>query len=161
MRLLNPKTDDDGEIQKMDTLPGTRLGYLFYGWSQDKLPPQIRGVIVTEGSFNALAIQQALNKMYGGVTRNPWRVIAASGSGATTHQREVLKELKDAGYKVVVSPDTDKAGLHMLQKMKETDSMTHYALTGDQKKDWNDCLKEMGHDEFAKFFISRIKSVKK
>lgn len=161
MRFLNPKTDEDGEIQKMDTLPGTRLGYLFYGWGQEPLPPQIRGVIVTEGAFNTLAIQQSLNKAFGGVMKNPWRVIAASGSGATDHQRDVLKELKENGYKVVVAPDTDKAGLHMLQKMKQTDSMTHYALTGDQSKDWNSVLEELGHDEFAKFFITRIKNVKK
>lgn len=160
MRLLTPIMNEEGEVQKMDTLPGTRLGYLFYNWSQEPLPAQVKGVIVTEGAFNSIAIQQALNLMYGGIIKNPWRVIAASGSGASDHQRETMKELKDAGYKIVVAPDTDEAGLKMLKKFKETDSMTHWAMTGDTEKDWNDVLKEMGHAEFAKYFISRIQSVK-
>ena len=160
MRLLNPKMDEDGEIQKMDTLPGTRLGYLFYGWNQEPLPPHVKGVVVTEGAFNALAIQQALNKLYGGLYKNPYKVIAASGSGASEHQLEVVKELKDKGYATIVAPDSDEAGMKMLKKFSHTDSITHYVLTGHDNIDWNDALKSMGHEEFAKWFIGRVQRVK-
>lgn len=157
MRLLDPIKDEDGEIQKMDTLPGTRLGYLFYGWDQSPLPPRVKNIVITEGAFNAIAIQQSLNEIYGGIIHNPWQVIAASGSGASEHQRDIMKELADAGYKVIVAPDSDEAGLHMLKKYKNHNSITHYALTQFRNKDWNDMMKELGTKEFAKFFLSKVK----
>jgi 5S rRNA maturation endonuclease (ribonuclease M5) len=155
VRFIKERVNEDGDVWKITTLPGTRLGLMFYGWNQSKLMAQIKGIIVCEGAFNALGIQQALNQAYGSVG-NPWRVIAASGSGATESQRQTLKELKDKGYKVVIAPDTDEAGMKMYQKFIESECATHYAFTGDTTSDWNDKLKELGHKEFAKFVIKSI-----
>jgi hypothetical protein len=156
VRFLEERINEDGSTWKITTLPGTRLGLLFYGWNQGKLLAQVKGVIITEGAFNALSIQQALNSVYGGVSRCPWRVIACSGSGVTEHQAEAFKGLKETGLKVVVAPDTDEAGLKMYKKLAEAKAITHYAFTGDTEKDWNDLLKELGHKEFAKFVIKSI-----
>lgn len=156
IRFIETRINDEGDEWKITTLPGTRLGLLFYGWNQSKLLAQIKGVIVCEGAFNALSIQQALNSVYGGVSRCPWRVIACSGSGATEMQRAALKELKESGIKVVIAPDTDEAGMKMYNKYVEAGCATHYAFTGDTTKDWNDMLKELGHKEFAKFVIKSI-----
>ena len=59
IRFLEERINEDGDKWKITTLPGTRLGLLFYGWNQGKLLAQVKGVIVTEGAFNALSIQQA------------------------------------------------------------------------------------------------------
>ena len=134
------------------------MGLLFYGWNQSRFVGDVKGVIVTEGSFNALSINQSLNLVYSGIAHNPWRAIACSGSGTTNHHREVLKELKDQGLKVVVAADTDEAGANMLKKIQEAGACTHYAFTGDAK-DWNDMAKDLGHKEFARFFLSTIKAV--
>lgn len=159
IRFIDKRINEDGDEWKITTLPGTRLGLLFYGWNQAKLLAQIKGIIVCEGAFNALSIQQAFNKRYGGVSRCPWRVIACSGSGATELQRETLKELKDRGIKVVIAPDTDEAGMKMYTKFVESGCATHYAFTGDSEKDWNDKLQELGHDEFASFVLKTIVSI--
>jgi hypothetical protein len=157
-RFIEPRVHPDGEIQKMDTLPGTRLGLLFYGWNQSRFVGDVKGIVVTEGAFNAISINQALNMVYGGIGRNPWRAIACNGAGATKHHQEALKELKEQGMKIVVAPDTDDAGMKMLKKFKDAEACTHYALTG-QTEDWNDMLKILGHEEFAKFLMSSIKSI--
>jgi hypothetical protein len=154
-RFIVPKIHPDGEEQKMDTLPGTRLGLLFYGWNQNRFMGNVKGVVVVEGAFNALSIMQSLNKAYGGITRNPWRVVACSGSGATEHHKEALKELQDEGLKIVIAPDSDPAGSKMLKKFREAGVGTHFAITADSK-DWNDFHKEMGSDEFAKYFLKSI-----
>jgi hypothetical protein len=159
VRFIEPRINEDGDVWKITTLPGTRLGLLFYGWNQAKLMAQVKGIIVCEGAFNALSVQQALNQAYGGVSCSPWRVIACSGSGATELQRETLKELKEKGYKVVIAPDTDEAGIKMYHKFLESDAITHYAFTNETNKDWNDKLKELGHKEFAKFVIQSIRSI--
>ena len=156
VRFIKERVNEDGNVWKITTLPGTRLGLMFYGWNQSKLMAQIKGIIVCEGAFNALGIQQAFNKAYGGVHNNPWRVIACSGSGATEPQKEALRELKEKGYKIVIAPDTDEAGMKMYNKFAESNCATHYAFTGDTASDWNDCLKRMGHKEFAKFVIKSI-----
>lgn len=156
VRFIEERVNEDGDKWKITTLPGTRLGLLFYGWNQSKFLAQVKAVVITEGAFNAIAIQQALNKNYGGLSRCPWRVIACSGSGATEHQTEAIRELKEKGYKVVVAPDTDEAGIKMYQKFAKANSITHYAFTNDTEKDWNDLLKEMGHIDFAKLFIKSI-----
>ncbi len=156
VRFLKERVNEDGDVWKVTTLPGTRLGLLFYGWNQTKFMAQVKRIIVTEGAFNALSIQQALNQAYGGVSRSPWRVIACSGSGATELQREALKELKDQGYTVVIAPDTDDAGMKMYQKFIESGCATHYAFTGDTASDWNDKLKELGHKDFAQFVLRSI-----
>lgn len=158
VRFIDDRINEDGKQWKITTLPGTRLGLLLYGWNQSKFMAQVKGVIVTEGAFNALSIQQAFNKVYGGVSRCPWRLIACSGSGLSEHQAETLRELKESGLKVVGAPDTDEAGFSMLAKMKESGCISHYVLTGDTEKDWNDLVKDLGMEELAKFVISNIKS---
>lgn len=157
-RYIVPKVNEDGDVQKMDTLPGTRLGNLVYGWNQSKFIGNVKGVIVCEGSFNCIGINQALNLAYGGINNNPWRAVSCSGAGATKHHKEIFKELKEQGLKVIIAPDFDEAGMTMLKKFKDADACTHYALTN-RTEDWNDCLKEMGHAEFAKFFLSCIKKI--
>jgi hypothetical protein len=157
-RFIVPKIDADGKPQKMDTMPGTRLGLLFYGWNQDSFVGDVKNVVVTEGSFNALAIGQSFQKAYGGISTCPWRTMSCSGSGATDHHKSEIKGLKDAGLKVILAPDSDEAGLNMLKKFKEANAITHYALTG-TKEDWNDVLKRLGPKEFAVYFLSRIKKI--
>ena len=156
IRFIEDRVRDDGSKWKITTLPGTRLGLLFYNWNQNKLMPHIKGIIVTEGAFNALAIQQSLNQMYGGTINNPWKAIACSGSGVSEAHKDALRELKEKGYKVVAAPDTDEAGLKMYDKLHEASVITHYAFTDIANKDWNDMLKELGSKQFAKFFIKRI-----
>jgi hypothetical protein len=156
VRFIEARTKEDGSSWKITTLPGTRLGLLFYGWNQQKFMGNIQAVVVTEGAFNAIAINQALNTIYGGIANNPWRAIACSGAGATTHHREALKELKDQGLKVVLAPDTDEAGKKMIEKYIRDEALTHIALCPDGNEDWNDLLKKMGHLEFAKFFLQSI-----
>lgn len=157
-RFIVPKIHPDGEVQKMDTLPGTRLGLLFYGWNQAHFVGNVKGLVVCEGSFNAISINQAFNMVYGGINNNPWRAIACSGAGATKHHQEALKELKDQGLKIIIAPDTDEAGMKMLKKFTSSNSATHYAITGDSK-DWNDFCKEMGYKDFANFFLSKVKKI--
>ena len=155
VRFIEDRIQEDGVKWKITTMPGTRLGLLFYGWNQEKLMPNVKGIVITEGAFNALAIQQSLNQAYGGISKSPWRVFACSGSGVSEYQKETLKDLKTKGYKVVVAPDTDEAGFRMYEKI--ADCVTHYAFTQDTDKDWNDILKDRGHLGLAKFFISSIK----
>jgi len=159
IRLIEPWIDEEGTVRKIDTMPGTRLGLLFYNWNQSKFMTDIHGVIITEGAFNAIAIQQSLNRAYGGYMKNPWKCMAASGSGASAHQVEMAKELKEAGIKVVLAPDSDEAGMKMMKKFIASDAITHYALTGDDKIDWNDAAKAMGKADFAKWLIGSIKHV--
>jgi 5S rRNA maturation endonuclease (ribonuclease M5) len=157
-RFIEPRVHPDGEVQKMDTLPGTRLGLLFYGWNQSRFVGNVKGVIVCEGSFNAISINQALNLRYGGIGSNAWRAISCSGAGATQHHKEELKKLKEQGMKIVIAPDMDDAGMKMLKKFKDAESATHIALT-ERTEDWNECLKEMGHEAFAEFFIKSIRKI--
>jgi 5S rRNA maturation endonuclease (ribonuclease M5) len=158
-RFIVPRTTESGDEQKMDTLPGTRLGLLFYGWNQSRFMGNVKGVIVCEGSFNALSINQSLNIAYGGISRNPWRCVSTSGSGLSSHQAETLKNLKNENLKIVIAPDTDEAGQKMLKKAVENDCITHFALTEDIDLDWNDKLSEFGHLDFAKFFLKQVKKV--
>lgn len=157
-RFLEPRVHADGEIQKMDTVPGTRLGLLFYGWNQSRFVGNVTTVIVCEGAFNAISINQAFNMAAGGISRNTWRAISCNGAGATKHHQEELKKLKEQGLKIVIAPDTDDAGMKMLKKFRDADAATHYALT-ECTEDWNDKAKELGRQEFAKFFLSKLKRI--
>lgn len=159
VRFIDERVKDDGSKWKITTLPGTRLGLLVYGFNQTKFLPQIKTVVVTEGAFNAMALQQAFNHAYGGVSHCPWKFLALSGSGVSSHQAEVLKELKDGGYQVIAAPDTDEAGFKMLQKLKESECITHYAMSGDTEKDWNDIGKSMENKDFARWFLKQIQKV--
>lgn len=158
VRLLKPWVNTDGEVTKILTMPGTRLGLLFYNYSQNAFLTDIKGVIVTEGAFNCLAIQQSLDKLYGGVLKNPWKVVSTSGCGLTKHQMDKLIELKNAGIKIVSALDSDEAGLKGLSKLTKNKVITHYALTQDTEKDWNDLLASEG-ENFAKYFLSKVKPV--
>lgn len=159
IRFIEPRIKEDGTPWKITTLPGTRLGLLFYGWNQTRFMGNVKAVVVTEGAFNALSINQALNAAYGGVAHNPWRAISCSGSGATEHHKTAIKELKEQGIKTVIAPDTDDAGKKMFHKFTDADAATHFAFTRYTDKDWNDCIKQMGQQEFAKFFLSVIEKL--
>lgn len=158
IRFIDPSNFING--RKIDTLSGTRSGLLFYGWNQAALLPQIKAVVITEGAFDAKSIEQAMTKVYGGILKNPWKCIATSGSGVTRHHLEMLKELKENGIKVVLCPDSDKAGIAMFDKCVDAGVITHYAFTEDSSKDWNKVAQSMGKEDFAKWFIGRIQSVK-
>ena len=158
-RFISPVIHPDGEVQKMDTMPGTRLGLLIGQHNQSKFVTNIKSVGVCEGSFNAISLQQAFNYMYGGILNNPWKFVSLSGSGVTQHQKEILKEFKDQGLKVIAALDSDEAGFKGLKKLKDADCITHYAITEDTEKDWNDKLKELGHSDFARYFLSTIRKV--
>lgn len=158
-RLLDPWVNKDGEVTKVLTLPGTRLGLVFYNWNQDPFVTNIKAVVVCEGAFNALSIQQALDKVYGGVLKNPFKVVASSGCGTTKHQMEQLKELKDAGKKIICAFDSDEPGLKGLSKLIKNECATHYAITADTEIDWNDVVKENGFEKGANIFIKSIKDI--
>jgi hypothetical protein len=159
VRFIETRLQDDGKEWKITTTPGTRLGLLFGLWNQDNFLTDIKVVVVCEGYFNALSLQQAFNHRYGGVSRNPWKFCCASGSGVSDHQAETLKDLKDKGFKVICAGDTDEAGFKMIAKMKERECITHFATTGDPSKDWNNLLQDMGHDELAAYFLSCINKI--
>ena len=159
IRLIEPRIDENGNEHKIETIPGTRTGLLFYGWNQSPLMPGVKGIILTEGAFNSLCISQALNKVYGGIVNNPWRCIAGSGSGATKHQIATIKELKESGLKIVVASDSDEAGIRCFEKFSKADAITHYAFTEDPDEDWNDVSKRLGKEEFASWFLKRIHNV--
>lgn len=157
-RLIEP-WERDGDTVKVLTLPGTRLGLVFYNWNQNPFVTNIKGLIVCEGAFNALSIQQSLDKLYGGVLKNPWKAVATSGCGTTEHQIEKLLELKEAGIKIVCAFDSDEAGLKGLGKLNKAKAITHYAVTGDTDVDWNDVLKRNNHKDTATIFLKSIKTI--
>ena len=159
IRFIEERIKEDGAKWKITTIPGTRLGLLFYGWNSGKFLQDYKAIVVTEGAFNCLSIRQALNIAYGGISNNPWFVVACSGSGISLHQQETLKELKEQGRKVVCAFDSDDAGFKGLCKLKDTESITHYALTGDTEKDWNNLLQDLGPEGLAQFFIKSVKSI--
>ena len=125
-RLIKPWVKDNGDTVKMLTVPGSRTGLLFYNWNQDAFLTEVKGVVVCEGAFNTLALQQSLDDMYGGVLKNPWKVIATSGCGTTTHQMDKLKELNEADIKIICAFDSDAPGLEGLKKMIDASVATHY-----------------------------------
>lgn len=159
IRLIKPWTNNDGVVRKIDTLPGTRLGLLWYNWNGTFTPPNKKAMIVTEGAFNCLSIKQSLDKVYGGYVRSPWMCVSTSGSGLSKHHIDTMLEMKNKGMKVILAPDSDEAGMKMAQKAIKNGCVTHLAITGDVKKDWNDLLKEMGKRQFAKWFVKSIEKV--
>jgi 5S rRNA maturation endonuclease (ribonuclease M5) len=159
VRMIEPWIDENGDERKVDTIPGTRLGLLVFNYNQVPFRTNIKAVIVCEGAFNALSLQQAFNSMYGGILTNPFKAIALSGSGVSQHHLEILKDLKDQGFRIIAAPDSDEAGMKMLAKLKTADVITHYALTEDDELDWNDVLKLEGKENLAKWFLRRVKGV--
>jgi hypothetical protein len=120
--------------------------------------PHIKGIIVTEGAFNAKCIEQALSKIYPSILANPWKCIAASGSGASKHQTDQIRELKESGLKIIIASDADSAGIKMFEKFVKAEAATHYAFTEDSNLDWNDISRTMSKEEFAKWFLGKVKS---
>jgi len=157
IRFFEPRPLEDGGLLKITTLPGTRLGYLFWGWSQNPFPPTVKYVVVCEGAFNALSLQQSLNSKFGNLLKNPFRCIATSGSGLSDYQISALKELIESGIKVIGSPDNDAAGLKMLDKMMLNSCITHYSIIKEDGKDWNDLLKN--GDNVGELLMNSLKKV--
>ena len=159
IRFIKPRFRSDGDEWKIDTMPQTRLGLLFYGYPQNGKLGSAKGIIVTEGAFNALSLRQSFNKAYGGVLNNPWKCIATSGCNLSSHHIEVLTEMKNDGYKIVLAYDADEGGLKGLRKAMSSGCLTHYSLTGDDAIDWNDLLKNDGPESLVKTFLGNIKNV--
>ncbi|NDB85299.1 MAG: hypothetical protein EB127_21745 [Alphaproteobacteria bacterium] len=157
IRFIEERINSDGDPWKITTLPGTRLGLLFGMWNQSKMMPHVKAVVVCEGYFNALSLQQAFNVKYDGFSRNPWKFICSSGSGVSEHQAGALKELKEKGYKVISAFDSDEAGLKGLKKMLDFNCITHYSLTEETNKDWNDLLKENNSQYLVSVFMKNLK----
>jgi len=157
-RFIEPWIDKDGDERKIDTIPGTRLGLLFYNFNQMPLLPHVKSIVVCEGAFNALSLQQSLDKVYGSMM-NPWKCIATSGCNLTDHHSDVLKELKEKGIKIIMAYDFDDAGLLGIQKAIKKECVTHVACTGDTEKDWNQVLQEVGDTDLVRLFLCRIKRV--
>ena len=99
--------------------------------------------------------------IYNNILDNPWKCIACSGSGLSQHHLETLKELKDKGYKIILAPDSDKAGIKMLRKAVNANAITHYNMTMENDVDWNDLLNSVGRKRFASHFLKSIKHVSK
>ena len=159
-RYITPRIVDDKE-QKIDTLPGTRLGLLTYGYDQKFLPTNVKIFIVAEGAFNCLSLSQMLNKVYGGHLNNPYKCIALSGSGLSQHQSEILKEKKDLGYKIILAPDSDSAGMTFLSKAHDLQCITHFSITEDTEVDWNDLLINTNQETLFRTFFKNMKEIAK
>ena len=157
VRFIEPKIKEDGTPWKITTLPGTRLGLLFGMWNQERFITDVKAIVVCEGYFNALSLQQAFNNKYGGIANNPWKFICTSGSGITKHQIDTLKDLKDKGLKVVAAGDTDEAGFKMVKKLIAGECITHFTFTADTDQDWNDVLKNGDEALLVKQFMSNMK----
>jgi DNA primase len=159
IRLLRPWKDKDGGETKIFSLPGTKRSLLFYNWNQTPLMQHIKAIVVTEGAFNALSLQQAAEYVYGGVLTCPFKFIAISGSAISDHHIEVLKEYKDRGIKIIFATDNDEAGLKALKKAKESGCATHYSLVEEVGKDWNDKLIQLGKGQLMNHFLGLIKKI--
>lgn len=153
IRFIKPKQNRDGDEQKMDTLPGTRLGMLFGLWDQSRFVTNIKAIGVCEGYFNALALQQAFTAKYGGVVNNPWKFICTSGCNASKHHMEVLEELLQSGIKVIGAYDADEPGMNGIARMAKNKCISHISTTADTELDWNDILRRDGPEAVANLFL--------
>lgn len=160
IRFIKTRINKDGDEQKIDTLPGTRLGMLFGLWNQSQFVTDTKAIGICEGYFNALSLQQAFNLKYGGVAKNPWKFISTSGCNVTKHHQEVLRELGQQNIKVIGAYDADEAGLEGLAKMIKADCASYISTTQDNKLDWNDLLKKEGHEAVAKRFLANMTRMK-
>lgn len=156
VRFLKTRINQEGDEQKIDTLPGTRLGMMFGLWNQGRFITNIKAVGVCEGYFNALSLQQAFNIKYGGIANNPWKFICTSGCNVTKHHQEVLQELCQQNIKVIGAYDADEPGRDGLSKMAKNKCITHYSSTLDDEYDWNDILKRDGHNTLAEMFLKNL-----
>lgn len=157
IRFVEPQVDVDGELHKVDTLPGTRLGLIFYNYNQQQPLDNIKAIVVCEGAFNSQSLQQALDALY--PKNNPFRCIATSGCSITDHHADVLKGLKEQGKKIILAFDADKAGVKGIKKALAKECVTHVALTGETEIDWNDILQTLDEVTLAKLFMGSIRGV--
>jgi hypothetical protein len=160
IRFIKHRINRDGDVQKIDTVPGTRLGMLFGLWNQDRFLTNVKAVGVCEGYFNAVALQQAFNIKYGGVLNNPWKFICTSGCNPSGHHQDVLSDLIKQNVKVFGAYDADEPGMKGLSKLVKAGCITHHSSTLDDSRDWNDMLKEIGHEELANLFIKNTRRLK-
>lgn len=158
VRFIEPK-EKDGRTWKITTVPGTKLGKLFYGWNQGQLPFNVKYLVVTEGAFNSIALQQTFNRHYGGITKNPYRFVAASGSSIGKLRCEVLRDQIAEGTKVILAADPDEAGIKMLEEAIREQCITHYSTVSEDGVDWNDLLIRGGDEELAEEFLKNLKRV--
>lgn len=159
IRFIKPKLLQDGETQKIDTLPGTRLSMLFGMWNQSSFVTDIKAIGVCEGYFNALALQQAFNLKFGGVAKNPFKFICTSGCNVSKHHQEALGELLHGGMKIIGAFDADAPGIEGIGKMAKSGCISHFSTTKDDELDWNDMLKAYGHDALADMFVRNTEEV--
>ena len=159
IRFIQLRTIRGGDEQKIDTLPGTRLSMLFGLWNQSQFVTDVKAVGVCEGYFNALALQQAFNLKFGGVATNPFKFVCTSGCNVSQHHREVLGELLKQGVKVIGAFDADAPGIDGTAKMVKNGCLSHISTTQDTEMDWNDMLKQHGHEAIAEMFLRNITRV--
>lgn len=155
IRFIEPRLDEDGSPWKITTMPGTRLGYLFWGWSQQPFGTNVKYIVVAEGAINAASLQQAFNLKYGNLLKNPYRCISTSGASITKYHAEKLRELIDSGLKVISAFDNDEAGIKAFERMAKEGACTHYSFVEEDGRDWNDILK-VGEDP-ASGLLKRLK----
>lgn len=158
VRFIEPR-EKDGKLWKITTVPGTKLGKLFYGWNQADLPQKVKYLVVTEGAFNAIALQQTFNRHYNGITNNPYRFIAASGSSIGDYRCEILRDEISNGKRVIIAADPDQAGIKMLEEAMRAYCVTHYSCPSKDEQDWNDILMQEGEDALLKEFINNLKRI--
>jgi DNA primase len=155
IRFIDPQPNKT----KITTVPGTKLGKLFYSWNQSNLPSYTRYIIVTEGAFNSIAIQQVLNRHYKTALKNPYRAIAASGSSIGKHRAEILKELIEEDFKIILAADSDEAGIRMFEKAVDMRCITHVTETGKSSNDWNDLLINSDDDELLEKLLGNLRKI--
>ena len=158
VRFIRPR-EKDGKTWKITTIPGTKLGKLFYGWNQAELPQSVKYLVITEGAFNAIALQQTFNRHYGGATKNPYRFAAASGSSIGSYRADVLRDEIERGKRVILAADPDQAGVKMLEEAIKDGCITHYTTSTTDGVDWNDILKQDGEDALKLEFLSNLRRV--
>lgn len=158
VRFINPR-EKNGHAWKITTVQGTKLGKLFYNWNQAELPPNVKYLVITEGAFNAIALQQTFNRHYGSLTNNPYRFAAASGSSIGKHRAEVLRDEISRGKKIIIAADPDAAGIKMLEEAMHEECATHYTSVSEDGVDWNDLLIRGGDEELCGEFFKNLKRV--
>jgi hypothetical protein len=159
IRFIEPRKFPDGSVQKIDTLPGSRLGLLFWQYNQTFIPSGVKNIVITEGAINAMSLQQAFQKTVSKELCSQFLFISTSGCNMSTHHVEAMKELKDRGYKVILAYDSDEAGIISLDKIKSKECVSHFSLSMDDELDWNDILIKKGPNVLVKTFLSNIRSI--
>ena len=158
VRFIEPKLKNN-KPWKITTVEGTKLGKLFYGWNQGDLPQNIKYMVVTEGAFNAIALQQTLNRHFKSVTKNPYRFIAASGANIGTHREDILRELISDGMKVILAADPDEAGFEMVERAAKNGCITHFSSVSEDNVDWNDLLIKYDEEKLKKEFLTNLRKI--